>query len=315
MSRIKHAFILAAGLGTRLRPLTDDLPKPLIPIFQKPLITFGFDHLIDFGIDDLIVNTHHLPERFAEAFPNALYRDRRIEFVYEPVLLETGGGIKNIQRNLGSEPFITYSGDVLTDFDLRPLVEQHFEQNNQVTLALRHTGLGAAITLKNGRVTSIGKTRAAEGDYDFANVAVWNPDIFDRLEPNKKIGFIPVVSEWLKEGGRVGGVVMQDGRWFNIGSRHDYLEVHRRIAADRWCPHYIKDKSWSRSIAPSAAVDATAHVRGCSVVGDKCTVAAEALLQDTIVWPGAQIASRSRLSACIVRTRRQVGGAHRNADI
>jgi len=62
MARIKQAFVLGAGLGKRLRPLTDDLPKPLVPIFHKPLITFALDHLIDIGIQNLFINTHRLPE-------------------------------------------------------------------------------------------------------------------------------------------------------------------------------------------------------------------------------------------------------------
>src|SRR2546423_12471071 len=71
MKEITQAFILGAGLGTRLRPLTEDLPKPLIPIFQKPLITFAFDHLIEAGITKFFVNTHHQPEAFAEIFGRA----------------------------------------------------------------------------------------------------------------------------------------------------------------------------------------------------------------------------------------------------
>ena len=65
MPQIKQAFVLGAGLGTRLRPLTDELPKPLVPIFQKPLITFALDHLIDIGIEKIFINTHRLPEMFA----------------------------------------------------------------------------------------------------------------------------------------------------------------------------------------------------------------------------------------------------------
>lgn len=66
MASITQAFVLGAGLGTRLRPLTEDLPKPLVPIFQKPLITFALDHLIDIGINNFFINTHHRPERFAD---------------------------------------------------------------------------------------------------------------------------------------------------------------------------------------------------------------------------------------------------------
>src|SRR5947207_3626895 len=83
MPAITQAFVLGAGLGTRLRPLTDDLPKPLVPIFQKPLITFAFDHLLDRGIAKFFVNTHHRPERFAETFARSTYGDRHGEFLHE----------------------------------------------------------------------------------------------------------------------------------------------------------------------------------------------------------------------------------------
>src|SRR6266480_1285375 len=109
MKEITQAFILGAGLGTRLRPLTEDLPKPLVPIFQKPLITFAFDHLIEAGITRFFVNTHHQPQRFAEIFPDATYRDRLIEFRHEPKLLETAGGIANIGESLGNEPLLVYN--------------------------------------------------------------------------------------------------------------------------------------------------------------------------------------------------------------
>src|ERR1700686_3498568 len=104
MTSITQAFVLGAGLGTRLRPLTDDLPKPLVPIFQKPLITFAFDHLIESGIERFIVNTHRLPESFEQAFLGNNYAGRRLRFVNEPVLLDTGGGVKNVQSLLGNDP-------------------------------------------------------------------------------------------------------------------------------------------------------------------------------------------------------------------
>src|ERR1700686_5479716 len=105
---ITQAFVLGAGLGTRLRPLTDELPKPLVPIFQKPLITFSLDHLIDIGIQEFFINTNRLPEGFETAFPENSYCGKSLKFVNKPVLLETGGGINNIETLLGLEPFITY---------------------------------------------------------------------------------------------------------------------------------------------------------------------------------------------------------------
>ena len=145
---ITQAFVLGAGLGLRLRPLTEDLPKPLVPIFQKPLITFALDHLAAAGVKSFVVNTHHLPAAFETLFADGLYREHPVRLVHEPVLLETGGGIKNAQPWLGTKPFIAYSGDVLTDLPLEPLLEEHFRSGNDVTLALRETGLASNVAFR-----------------------------------------------------------------------------------------------------------------------------------------------------------------------
>jgi mannose-1-phosphate guanylyltransferase len=314
VSEITQAFVLAAGLGTRLRPLTDELPKPLIPIFQKPLVTFALDHLIGVGVNRFIINTHRHPELFENFFSTREYAGFPTTLVHEPDLLETGGGIKNVESHLGSEPFLTYSGDILTDVDLHPLIQEHFRRGNDVTLALRHTGLAAAVALRDHRVVDISNRYGVAGNFDFANIAVWNSAIFQRI-PQKKVSFIPILGDWIGQGARIGGVVMDDGKWFNISSRAEYLEVHRTILRDDWQPDFVKTREWPERIASSAIVDSSAQLRGCTVVGRNCGVGAEAILEDTILWPDAEIASQSRLEACIVRSRKRVSGIHRDIDI
>ena len=315
MNEITQAFVLAAGVGKRLRPLTEDLPKPLIPIFQKPLITFALDHLINIGVKRFIVNTHKRAELFENFFRDNEYEGHSVTLVHEPDLLETGGGIKNAERYLGSDPFLTYSGDIFTDISLRPLIDEHFRRGNDVTLALRETGLASEVALRDHRVVDIANRYGTTGDLDFANVAVWNPKIFQQIPPQQKVSFIPIIADWIGDGGKIGGLVMNDGRWFNIGSRAEYLDVHRTILREHWMPHYIKTREWPERIAKSATVDPSAQVRGCSVVGENCQVGACAVLEDTILWPHAQIASKSELDGCIVRSQKKVSGTHRNSDI
>lgn len=310
-----QAFVLAAGLGTRLRPLTDELPKPLIPIFQKPLVTFALDHLIGVGVNRFVINTHRHPELFQSFFATGEYAGFPTTLVHEPDLLETGGGIKNAESHFGNEPFLTYSGDILTDVELQPLIDEHFRRGNDVTLALRHTGLATAVALRDQRVVDISNRYGVAGNFDFANIAVWNSSIFQRIPPHKKISFIPIIGDWIGQGARIGGVVMNDGNWFNIGSRQEYLDVHRLISNKHWRPAYVKTHDWADAIAKSAHVDPTAQIRGCSVVGSNCRVGADAILKDTILWPDAEIASQSRLEACIVRSRKKVTGIHRDIDI
>jgi mannose-1-phosphate guanylyltransferase len=315
VNKITHAFVLGAGLGTRLRPLTDDLPKPLIPIFQKPLITFALDHLIAVGVEKFVINTHTHPELFQNCFRDNEYEGHSVMLVHEPDLLETGGGIKNAERYLGSEPFLTYSGDILTDVNLQPLIDEHFRRGNDVTLALRETGLASHVALRDHRIVDIANRYGTRGNYDFANIAVWNSAVFQRIPPYKKISFIPIIADWIGQGGKIGGLVMNEEKWSNISSRTDYLDVHRAILRENWKPDYIKIRAWPERVAKSAIIDSSAQLHGCSVVGRNCCVGADAILEDTILWPSAEIASQSRLQGCIVRSQKKVSGIHRNIDI
>ncbi|MDB6147760.1 MAG: hypothetical protein JWO45_1424 [Spartobacteria bacterium] len=314
-SSIKQAFVLGAGLGTRLRPLTNDLPKPLIPIFQRPLITFALDHLIHAGVKSFVINTHKLPELFEQFFGHGYYAGHPVRLINEPDLLETGGGIKNAEPLLGTEPFITYSGDILSDVDLHLLIEEHFRRRNDVTLALRETGLASGVALREGRVVDIAGKRGIAGNYDFANIAVWNPEIFRRIPSAKKISFIPILADWIGENAKIGGVVLNDGGWFNIGSRAEYFAVHRKIWADQWRPSYLKGSDWPRQVDKNSQIASTAKLLGFVAVGENCRIGDEAILEDTILWAGAQIASRSRLSRCIVRSHQNAAGIHHDVDI
>jgi mannose-1-phosphate guanylyltransferase len=315
MATITQAFVLGAGLGKRLRPLTDDLPKPLIPIFQKPLITFALDHLIDGGVERFIINTHRLPECFERLFPENRYAGHSVNLVNEPVLLDTGGGIKNVQSLLGTKPFILYSSDILTDVNFEPLIEEHFRAQNDVTLGLRRdTGLGAGVVARNGRVVAISNKSDPTENFDYANISVWNPEIFRRIPPTQKVSFIPILTKWIEEGGKIGGVALNENHWFNIGSRAQYLEVHR-VIADGWRPHYVEIAEWPIRVAKSAIVAASARLSGFFSIGTDCGVGDDAIIEDTILWPSAEIASRSHLHGCIVRANQKASGVHRDIDI
>jgi NDP-sugar pyrophosphorylase family protein len=312
---ITQAFVLGAGLGVRMRPLTEHLPKPLIPIFQKPLITFALDHLIAAGVKSFVINTHYRAASFQGEFADGTYRDHPVRLVYEPEILGTGGGIKNVEPLLGGEAFLSYSGDLLTDLNLDALLEEHFRAGNDVTLALRHDGLRTDIALEGGRVVDIANRYGHAGQCDYAGIAVWTPAIFQRIPPGCSVSFIPVLAEWIGQGGKIGGAILNEGRWFNIGSRTEYLAVHRIIHEERWRPAYVASPDWPVRVAADAEVDPSAQLLGFGSIGAGCRVGAEAILHDTILWPGAQIASRSHLRNCIVRSHRKAEGNLSESDI
>ncbi|PYL38478.1 MAG: hypothetical protein DMF36_07760, partial [Verrucomicrobia bacterium] len=263
-----------------------------------------------------VINTHRLPNLFHEFFSGNGYHGHSVTLAHEPDLLETGGGIKNVESILRKEPFIVYSGDILTDVALEPLITEHFRAGNDVTLGLRrNTGLGAGVVVRDGRIVEISTKSNPKENFDYANISIWNPEIFARIPARRKISFIPILIDWIDQGGTIGGLALDDGNWFNIGSRKEYLDVHRAISNKHWRPAYVKTREWPEPVAKSAHVDPTAQVRGCSVVGPDCCVGAEAVLEDTILWRASEIASKSHLHGCIVRSQKRVSGIHRNSDI
>lgn len=312
---ITQAFVLGAGLGMRLRPLTEELPKPLIPIFQKPLITFVLDHLIAAGVHSFVINTHYLPAAFREFFSGGNYRGHPVQLVHEPQILGTGGGIKNVESLLREEHFISYSGDLLTDIELAPLLEEHFRAGNDVTIALRETEHGTDVALEGNRVVDMVNRYGRGGGYDFAGIGIWKRTIFDRIPAGQHISYISILAEWIGHGGKIGGVVLNERKWFNIGSRKEYLAAHRVILEDDWKPDYVESPAWPVRVSEDAQIDPTARLSGAYSIGAGSVVGAGAILEDTILWPGAQIASRAHLRNCIVRSQRKAEGELRDTDI
>jgi len=307
---VHQAFVLGAGLGTRLRPLTDQLPKPLIPVFHRPLIEFAFDHLIDAGVRSFVVNTHHLPGAYGRAFPEARHAGAPIRFRQEsPERLETAGGIANVRDLLGNEGFLVYNGDILTDLPLERLLSAHRAAGNLVTLALRSTGpaLHVALDRDSGRIADI-HNRLGSGRTDgclFTGVYVCEPEFHDWLTPGRVESVIPVFLRMIQAGAPLGGVVIDEGRWWDLGSREAYLDAHRELHATGVGP----------ALHPLARIADGAVLRGLNVIGPGAEVGAGAVLEDCLLWPGARVEPGARLAGCIVRSGVTVTGEHGQTDL
>tara|TARA_R110002049_G_scaffold170425_1_gene337042 strand:- start:1059 stop:1952 length:894 start_codon:yes stop_codon:yes gene_type:complete len=297
------------------------LPKPLIPVFHRPLISYAFDHLIHAGVGEFVVNTHHLPHAYAEAFPEGSYGDRPITFREEtPILLETAGGIANVRDLLGTAPFFVYNGDILTDLPLEPLLEKHRRQGNLVTLALRSHGpaLHIALDRASGRITDIHNILGTghPGEFLFTGVYLCEPEFHQWLTPGKVESVIPIFLEMIRQGAPLGGAVIDGGQWWDLGNRASYLEAHRAIAEsfERF-PNHANGTRLPSAIHPEATVSDAASLRGLNVIGPGAVVNPGASLEDCLVWPGARVDESARLKDCIVRSGVTASGEHSGVDL
>jgi len=307
---MNKAFVLGAGLGTRLKPLTDQLPKPLIPVFHRPLITYAFDHLQGAGVREFVVNTHHIPHKYEETFPDGHYQGSPVTFRNEPVLLETAGGIANIADLVSDDHFAVYNGDILSNVPLAPLFEAHERDENMVTLLLRSHGpaLHIAFDADCGLVTDIRNKLGTgnDGTHQFTGIYVVSPDFLPHLTPGKKESVIPIWLQLIQQGIRIGAVVVDDGYWWDLGDRVSYLEAHRALHANG---------ATAPLISSDASVDPTAKLRGQNVISTGAIVGAGAELENCILWPGARVAEGAKLVRCIVRTGMTATGELNGVDV
>jgi Nucleoside-diphosphate-sugar pyrophosphorylase involved in lipopolysaccharide biosynthesis/translation initiation factor 2B, gamma/epsilon subunits (eIF-2Bgamma/eIF-2Bepsilon) len=228
--QINTAFILGAGLGTRLRPLTENMPKPLLEIGGRPMITYAMEHLKAIGVQRFIVNTHHCAGKYVQAFPKGNWEGIPITFRHEPILLDTAGGIKNIEDLISDdERIIVYNGDIITNLPLAPLIEGHFARRSTVTLALRSSGPLLNVNIdKDGFICDMRHTLKNPGIQSclFAGIYIVEKDFLSRLEAGRIESIVPPLIEMIKESSHsVSGVVIDDGYWYDVGTIEEYNKL------------------------------------------------------------------------------------------
>ena len=277
-----QAFILGAGLGTRLAPLSLIVPKPLLPVFQKPLIQHSMDHFLRAGVSEFIVNTSQLELMWERAFPypDPQYRGVPVHLSHEEQPLDSGGGLKKIMPLVHpDEPLLVHNGDIYSDLPIHELLAEHRRCGHLVTLALRsidgkrNVGFDPA----SGRITDMRHALGVDpGSYQFAGTYIMQPEVAELFPAEDEFSIVPIWLELIRQG-KVGGVVCDWANWYEMGTPADYLNA-------------VLDMRSSRRIHPTASVAPGADVSEDSVVGQDAVVPAGCVLNDCIVWPRTHVA-------------------------
>ena len=275
---MSKAMILAAGFGTRLAPLSNELPKPLVWVGDRPAIAHVAERLVAAGIRDIVVNTHHRAEAFSDAVLARI--PGRLSIVSEAEILGTGGGVANAAPLLGDGDVVVWNGDILAPLDVTSLLEAHAKRPVGATLAIapRPRGEGTVGVGAGGDIVRLRGERFGDevSGGDFLGVSVVSAELRRTLPiPGCLVG--DGLMPWLRRGGPT-ATFATGGEWEDIGSVTAYLRANARWLAGSGRSAFV---GRGAEVAPGVEL-----IR--SVVGEGAIVRGSGRVEGCVIWPGAR---------------------------
>jgi NDP-sugar pyrophosphorylase family protein len=300
-----EAMVLCAGEGRRLKPVTDFVPKPLLPVVSRPLLENIIISLKKEGIEKICVNVHHLKEKIIK-FLNENDYGVEINISVESKILGTGGGIGKMEEYIEGENFVVYNGDIITNIRLKKVFDFHLEKRAIATLLVQKRSNSRDILLgTDGKIIDIaeriGKEKAEARFLGFTGIAILSRRIFDYLPQNKFYDIVDAYLELIKEEGAIFGYKCTDGYWLDIGTKEKYLQVHRNILGDK--KEVLPDFTIPSSpffIGKGTEVSETAELSGFVSIGRNCFIGDSVRLENCVVLGDTVIDNGKEYENCII---------------
>ena len=292
--------MLVGGFGTRLRPLTNAVPKPMLPIVHRPMIVRLVDRLAAGGVTDVVLALGFKPEPFRDAFPDGRHGDVRIHYVVEPEPLDTAGAIAFAAREAGiDDTFVVANGDIVTDVDVAWLVDVHRSAGSDATIHLTPvadpSAFGVVETDSSGVVQRfVEKPAPGETDSNLINAGTYvlEPSVLELIEPGIKVSIERDTFPRLVDRGGLAAVATDD-YWIDAGRPELYLRANLDVVSGR------VGRGDEAAIAAGAIVDPSATCSE-SVIGAGAVVAAGASITASVILPGAVVGERATIVDSII---------------
>jgi NDP-sugar pyrophosphorylase family protein len=320
-----RAMILAAGVGSRLDPLTRNCPKPLVPIVNRPVMEYLILLLKQHGFNDIMVNVHYLGDQIAQYFGDGSRWDVRIHWSHEDELWGDAGSVKRVQAFFQNDTFLVIGGDDLTDMDLTAVVQTHTRKKATATLALSivddPSEYGIVQLDDNGRITRFLEKPRGEVFSNTANtgVYVFEPKVFDLIPADTFFLFGKQLFPLLMEYGLPMYGHVTQAYWKDVGNLKVYRETQSDVLEGRvnaLLPlHQAGKNVWKGdnvhidptahigtpvAIGSNVHIGANARIGDHTVIGDNCRILDGATVNACILWEGATVQANTYLERCIV---------------
>lgn len=312
-------MVLAAGLGTRLRPLTFELPKPMVPLLDRPAMAHTLDLLHRHGIDRIVANLHYFPDTIRDYFGDEL------TYLQEEELLGTAGGVRNAKEFFGDEPFLVISGDALTDLDVTALVERHKSAGGVATLCVKKvtdtSEYGVVLHDSEGRITGFQeKPDPDEALSDLANCGIYlfSPEIFDYFPDTDFVDWANDVFPKLLENDVPFHIHEMSEYWNDVGALDELRngtfdalsgKLHLEALPDAGPDAIVVGEGSSLDAAElvegpvwvgrNVQVGSGVRLQGPLVLGDNVVVGEGAAIKRSIVLPGTVVQDKTILIEAI----------------
>ncbi|NMA92956.1 MAG: NTP transferase domain-containing protein [Firmicutes bacterium] len=321
------AVIMAGGAGSRLRPLTCDRPKPMVPVMNRPLMEYSVELLKEHGVQEIKVTLQYQPEQIMEHFGAGQQFGVKFHYFIEERPLGTAGSVKNASERL-DETFIVISGDALTDFDLTRAVKYHRLKGAAATLVLTAVNnpleYGVVLLDDQGRIQRfLEKPGWSEVFSDTVNTGIYilEPEVLDLIPPGKEVDFSKdLFPEMLERKMPLLGCVL-DGFWCDIGDLREYCRAHRRVLQGRvkvnlkacqlepgiWAEREVTVSPLARLAGPiylgeGCTIERGAQVMEESVLGSYTRIGERATVKRGITWRGAGLGPGAALRGGVLCT-------------
>jgi mannose-1-phosphate guanylyltransferase len=296
------AIILAAGLGTRLKGLTENRPKALMPIVNRPVIARNIDYLKSFGVKNIAVNAHHHYRQIVDYINNNTPSGIKMVVRVEKNILGTGGAIKNLSDFCGEEPFVVTNGDILTDINLIGAYKFHINSGNMATMILHDYGPFNQVMIKNSQVVGISRQKTP-GGLAFTGMHILSPGILSHIPGPGYSDIIDCYNKLRVSGESIGAYVSENHYWRDIGNPESYIAANRE---------FLDFEKQPFAIGPASTIAPSVKFKGWAAVGEGAVIESGVIIERSILWDNVSVKEGIRIIDSVVTSSKEINHDLRN---